>query len=263
MALLRAYFDESGTHGDARVTGVAGFIGPAEEWTQLEDKWQEELARFAKDTGHDIKDFHAYECENGQEYWFGIDRSIREAYYQRLARVLVQYNKIMGVSFSIENDQWNAYASPEFKDRYRSPYQLCAESCFQQVASYSTNRAAGSTVALVFAEHPTYSKNIEEVFSYYMSNKVWSNIKSFTTSSPKDCTPLQSADMMSYESYRYWDEIGGKRNMGNMTDRPAWKILADAGHFQSSACYGGLGLMNAVRRFHFNEKLGLPYPSGH
>jgi hypothetical protein len=196
---LQAYFDESGTHGDARVTGVAGFIGPAEDWAKLEEEWEEELARFAEDTGHNIKNCHAYECENGQEFWFGIDISIREAYYQRLARVVVKYNQLKGISFAIENDQWNAYASPEFKDRYRSPYQLCAESCFQQVASYSTNRAAGSAVALVFAEHPTYSEHIEEVFSYYMSNKVWSHINSFTTSSPKDCTPLQSADMMSYE----------------------------------------------------------------
>jgi hypothetical protein len=223
MALLCAYFDESGTHDGARVTGVSGFIGPVDEWDRLETEWASELERFANDTGRNIKDFHAYECENGEEFWVGIDRSIREAYYQRLARVLVKYTALMGVSFSIENDKWDAYASPEFKKRYRSPYQLCAE----------------------------------------MSNKVWSHIKSFTTSSPKDCYPLQSADMMSYESYRYWDEIGGKGNMGNMVDRPAWRILADAGHFQSSACYGGLGLMNAVERFHFNEKLGRPYPSGH
>jgi hypothetical protein len=259
---LRAYFDESGTHSDAGVTGVAGFIGPAEEWTKLEEEWEEELERFAKDTGHNIKDFHAYECEHGQEFWFGIDRSIREAYYQRLARVLVKHTQLMGISFSIENDQWNAFATPEFMDRYSSPYQLCAESCFQQVASYSTNRAAGSAVALVFAEHSTYSKHIQEAFSYYMSNKVWSHINSFTTASPKDCTPLQAADMLSYESYRYWGEIS-KGNMGNMTDRPAWRILADAGHFETSACYGGQGLMNAVNRFHFNQKLGRPYPSGH
>ena len=262
MTLLHAYFDESGTHGGAGVTGVAGFIGPAEEWAKLENQWEEELARFAKDTGHNIKDFHAYECENGQEFWFGIDRSIREAYYQRLARVLIEYNQLKGFSYSVENDQWDVCTSPEFKDRYRSPYQLCAESCFQQVASYSTNRAAGSAVTLVFAEHPTYSQHLEEVFSNYMSNNVWSHIKSFTTSSPKDCTPLQSADMMSYELYRYWNEIE-KGNLGNMTDRPAWGILADAGHFDSSACYGASGLMSAVNKFHFNQQLRLPYAPEH
>jgi hypothetical protein len=262
MALLRAYFDESGTHNGARVTGVSGFIGPVDEWDRLENEWESELERFTKDTGHEIKDFHAYECENGEEFWVGIHRSIREAYYQRLARVLVKYTALMGVSFSIENDKWDAFTSAEFKKRYRSPYQLCADSCFQQVASYSTNRAGGSPVALVFAEHQQYSRHIEEVFSYYMSNKVWSHIKSFTTSSPEGCYPLQCADMMSYESYRYWDEIG-KGNTGNMVDRPAWSILADAGHFQFSACYGGSGLLNAVERFHFNEKLGRSYPSGH
>ena len=259
MALLRAYFDESGVHGGARITGVSGFIGPADEWELLESEWNSELDRFSKDTGRNINVFHAYDCENGEDFWAGIDRSIREAYYRQLARVLVKHKGLMGISFSIENNKWGAYASPEFKNRYRSPYQLCAENCFQHVASYAKARAEGQNVSLIFAEHPKYTSHIEEVFSYYMANKIWSNIKGFTTLSPRDCIPLQSADMMSYELYRYWDEIGGKGNIGNMVDRPAWRILADAGQFQASACYGALGLMNAVRRFHFNEKLPDPY----
>jgi hypothetical protein len=112
---LQAYFDESGTHGRARVTGVAGFIGPAEEWAKLEEEWEAELARFAKDSGHKIQNFHAYECENGQEFWSGIDISIREAYYQQLARVVVKYNKLMGISFAIENDQWGCICVPRIQ----------------------------------------------------------------------------------------------------------------------------------------------------
>jgi hypothetical protein len=114
-------------------------------------------------------------------------------------------------------------------------------------------------VALLFAEHPGYSKRVGEIFRYRMNNKAWSNIKSLNFSSPKDCLPLQCADMISYESYRYWGELeaGG---LGNMVDRPAWRIIADAGHFERSACYGGLGLVNAVRRFHATERLPDPYP---
>jgi hypothetical protein len=259
--LLRAYFDESGLHENAGVTGVAGFIGTADEWTNLENEWHSELRRFASDTGRDIKGFHAYDCENGEDFWFGIDRSIRESYYRRLAFAVSKYKGLRGVAIAVEIREWEKRASLQFKERYLSPYQLCAEHCFRQVASYSRNRASGSDVALVFAKHPKYSGHIREVFSYYMGNKLWANIKSLTFASPKDSYPLQCADMISYESYRYWEEIR-KGHFSTMVDRDGWRILSDAGHFEFSACYGGLGLMNAVRRFHSVEGLPDPYPSG-
>jgi hypothetical protein len=65
--------------------------------------------------------------------------------------------------------------------------------------------------------------------------------------------------MISYESYRYWKEI----ESGNLTIwdvRPAFRVLADAGHFNLSSCYGDSGMRNAVIRFHSRNGLRDPYP---
>ena len=67
MALLRAYFDESGLHGNSRVTGVSGFISDANSWVELEDKWTSLLTRIREDTGRDIREFHACVCDAGDE----------------------------------------------------------------------------------------------------------------------------------------------------------------------------------------------------
>ena len=207
MALLRAYFDESGVHGPAKITGVAGYIGPAEEWDALQSEWDSELLRFTQDSGHIIEAFHAYDCENGQEFWFGIQKEIREAYYLKLAQVIAKYSRIVGVGILVENNSWNRIASAEFKERFKSPYQMCAEMCLQQVAGYSQNRAKNTPVSLIFAEHPMYTDHIDEVFRIYMRNKLWANVNSLSFSSPRQCSPLQCADMLSYEGYRYWNEI--------------------------------------------------------
>lgn len=261
MALLRAYFDESGTHGGSKVTGVAGFVGPEAEWTALESEWESELARFSDITGKPITELHAYDCVNGQDFWFGIDRAIREAYYLRLAPVLVKYKRLRGIAISVEVDDWDNQTTPEFRRRFDSPYQLCAEHCFQQLVSYTKNKANGSQSALLFAEHPKYTGRIEGIFRHYMSNKAWADVKTLAFASPKDCTPLQCSDMMSYEAYRYWERIE-RGDLSFAHDRDAFKVLADAGHFSWSACYGGLGLRNAVAKYHFNEGLAPPFTGG-
>jgi uncharacterized protein DUF3800 len=261
MALLRAFFDESGTHDCARITGVCGYIGPASQWDALQCEWESELLRFSNDSGHIIDAFHAYDCENGQDFWFGLQREIREAYYQKLASVIAKYQNIVGIAFLIDKKSWDDIATPEFKEKYKSPYQMCAEMCFQQIAAYSKHRAKNTPVSLVFAEHPKYTDHVSEVFNVYMNNKLWANVNALAFSSPRQCSPLQCADMISYEAYRWWHEIG-KGNFATMKDRAAWEILAQAGHFATAGCFEGLGLKNVVRAFHSSSRLRDPYPPG-
>jgi hypothetical protein len=217
------------------------------------------LDRFTDDIGRDISVFHAYDCENGEDYWFGIDRSIREAYYRKLAQIVAKQKELVGIAFCAEIRGWDRIATPEFRERYQTPYALCAEHCFQAVSAYEKMKKDRDGVALTFAEHQEYSDRIDEIFRYYMKHKAWSSVKSLTFSSPKTCRPLQCADMISYEAYRYWGSIE-RGGLADMADRPAWRIIADAGHFERAACYGGHGLINAVRRFHAMQRLPDPYP---
>jgi hypothetical protein len=50
--LLRAYFDESGIHGQPGVTVIGGFVGSHAAWRVMESRWQEILRNYG------IKYFH-------------------------------------------------------------------------------------------------------------------------------------------------------------------------------------------------------------
>lgn len=45
--MMKAFFDETGTHDGSDITGIGGFVGTAEAWEKLEPKWLEVLAEFA------------------------------------------------------------------------------------------------------------------------------------------------------------------------------------------------------------------------
>ena len=270
MVLLRAYFDESGVHGGAHVTGIAGFVGTAAAWEYIEERWLAELQRFPADqlsrfrSPEDaIKAFHAVDCEHGEGEFSDIVRPIREAFNIRLARVLAEAPEgcqVKGVWSAVETPAWDSFNSPEFCARYATPYQLCAEYCFQRVAEWSRAYANNAPVALVFAETDSLTRNIKEIFANYRANKRWAHIKSFTTASPVDCVPLQAADMLSYESYREWDSRFDKIGIEILRSRPALDVLANAKHLQFGGCYGGLGMRVAVNEFHRSEGLPEPYP---
>jgi hypothetical protein len=259
LALLRAYFDESGIHTGAAITGVAGFIGPTDEWEALEAEWSSELKRFSRDTCSLIKDFHAYECESGDGAWSRIPHPIRDAYNRKLAITIKKYKRLHGIAIAIDTNDWLSIPSVEFKKRFVNPYNFCSERCFESIASYSINKANNTPVALVFAEHQSYSSHVKDIFEFYLCKKRFANIRSLSFLSPNDCIPLQTADMLSYESYRSWHEAV-TNGLEGLANRPGYRILADAGHFEWAACYGGNGLRNAVTRYHFQEGLPDPYP---
>jgi len=83
--LLKAYFDESGIHADATVTGMAGYLGSNEAWEGIEKEWLAELAMF-EDKG--VRTFHMTDCIAGTGEFAGVDTFFRMALIKRLSEVL-------------------------------------------------------------------------------------------------------------------------------------------------------------------------------
>ena len=67
VAVLEAYFDESGTSGTERepLTVVSGFIATAQEWLDFDALWRITLKNEFKELHLDW--FHMVECENGED----------------------------------------------------------------------------------------------------------------------------------------------------------------------------------------------------
>lgn len=42
--MLRAYFDDSGTHADSEVVAIGGLIGTVDQWNEFDRKWKALLA---------------------------------------------------------------------------------------------------------------------------------------------------------------------------------------------------------------------------
>jgi hypothetical protein len=247
LALLRAYFDDAGTHRRSEVTSIGGLIGTAEAWTALEADWGGVLDRFKE---YGLKTFHAYDCEVGEGEFARFPREIREAISQKFSRVVADHKNIRIFWSSVVNADWREVADDNFRDRYKSSFGLCFEWCVQQAARWSINYSGGSPIALIFSEQNDFRDRMNEVFNHYVGAKHYAPLRSLTFASYVDCLPLQAADLVATEMNRYWR--AAELNPRSLAVRQEVVELTKGRGLHLGGCYDRVSLSNAVSLYREN-----------
>jgi len=207
MTLLYAYLDESGIHDPSPIVAVAGFAMTKPDWTSFEVEWLEELNRFRCD-GYPISAFHSLECEHGQGEFTGIAREIREWFPPRLAKIIAKYRPL-SIWSAVARDDWEAVADSTLRSTYPHPFYFCFEHCAMEMASWSARYTAGSGIAVVYSEQDEFKDTIQTIWrAYKQAQSVAPEVTSFTTTSYRNCVPLQAADLLAFECFRLWEARG-------------------------------------------------------
>jgi hypothetical protein len=82
MAILHAYFDESGSHSDSDSFVVAGYLASVDMWRQFEAQWNEALNDF------DLPFFHMADYANMVGYYAGWPENVRRSRLGRLIDII-------------------------------------------------------------------------------------------------------------------------------------------------------------------------------
>lgn len=202
LALLVAYFDESGIHAGAKATSISGFIASTEVWKNIECEWKEQLDTFG------IPYFHAAECKAGRGPFASVRKEFRNVLPMNLAKIICKH-KPAGLSNVVLRDDWDQtdWSKPgaiTLKNRYPEPYDMCFDAAMQQMDTYSTHMANGEPVAIVIAEQTQFRDRVNIVCNAYRNHQNWANrFVSLTFARPSNLIPLQAADMMVNETYHH------------------------------------------------------------
>lgn len=197
LAMLVAYFDESGTHGNkSKAVCISGFVGTSTEWARLEKPWSEHLLTLGVST------FHASECEAGTGEFFGKHRGLRESLANGLTIEIAKRN-IALITTAVLVDDWNKCASHELKERFKTPYHFCFEFVMHKIDKWSRANVGGEPVALVFADQEQFKERAKIIHDLYFDSKQNFRLGSLTFAKPQCVIPLQAADLSSYEAYQW------------------------------------------------------------
>lgn len=199
LAMLVAYFDESGIHDHSKVVSVAGLLADTSEWARLEQPWREQLSRpwLPKNLW-----FHAYECEEGVEQFDGIQRPVREALANGLTNAILDRSMAF-IGGSVFREDWERCTPQAFRNRFADPYDFCFEFAIQHVAEYVSEHFPGEFAAVVVAV-PQDSRRlyVEKIHDLYQRSGAYPALGSLSFNRPQTLIQLQAADLVAFEHYQ-------------------------------------------------------------
>lgn len=221
MALLKAYFDESGTHAGSPVIVIAGLIAPIEAWIDIEREWNENLATSR------VPYFHAYECDAGDGVFANTKRVFRDALCIGLAKVIAKYTPEPVVA-AITKEDWEwmkpKVAQSPLRESYGHPCAWCFEYCMQQVITWSHEQNDGEPVAIVLANQDEYKTLANDIHAAHRVSPARDYTLAFAAA--KLTPAIQAADFLAYEVYKNFVR---QMNSPDAPYRPQFEILLNAG----------------------------------
>jgi hypothetical protein len=202
VLLLKAYFDDSGTHSTSKVVCWAGFMAAEEEWAPFEQEWAALLKR------EGLKSFHMFDVHNAVGQCEGWNRARSDMVIHDFRQVICARD-VLGIASVVRTDDWNEVIGADewLTKRLVSPSQLALEHVIQQAVHWAQRRAEVGVdpekVAMFFdlrQEDVVAGLDAAALYREDHPWRQWFNGAAFVNM--RDTLPLQAADMLAWETYR-------------------------------------------------------------
>jgi len=239
--MLQAYFDESGTHGDARVTCIAGYVGTADQWAHVENQWQEILKPRAAQglTWWHMADFRA---RRGQ--YERIDTPTGNQILDGLVRI-VRESELQVIWAGVDAEVYAAITTPESRGRLgHKPYDFCFYLIVRQLAIWSARRGFKDSIGMMFAIQDEYNKASEMALESWHRFGVLEQLETIAFAYPRKRPALQCADMLANEVYGLWMQYARDKSTNTVNLSQLLQDITKSGLKQ-----GGFATERTIRNY--------------
>jgi hypothetical protein len=195
--MLKAYFDDSGTHSTSAVVVIGGLIGTGTQWEYFERSWVEEL-KCPLPGKSPLKKFHLSVCNAGEGEFSDYSRAERDRVIHDF-RHIIQDARLISVAAAVDREAYDQFVTGENRNILGDALQPCFENCLWETNKIAQAHPEGSTIWVVFDKgiySPTL-KTIADEATYPLGNP---RFVSITFGSVEEILPLQGADITATES---------------------------------------------------------------
>lgn len=220
--MLRAYFDDSGTHSTSDVVVVGGLIGTVAQWTAFELLWGARIAEPLPGKPR-LGMFHLSHCNARDGEFAGYSDGEQDAVIHDFRKILIDC-KLISVAAAIDAKAWDELIVGETREALGSALENCVEKCLIETMRYAADHPEGDKVAVVL-DKGIWTEKIKDAadrFTYPLGRP---RIISITFSAVKDVYPLQGADIAATENY--WHAIKIIREGRGAQPRPHLRHFLD------------------------------------
>jgi hypothetical protein len=253
LALLRAYFDDSGTHAGSPIVMIAGYVATEQAWDSVQQAWKRVLDEFAS---KGVTWFHMSEFQGGHGQFAGLDEPLRKYLINQLSGIL-ETADVQAIWAGVNAEEWDELTTPRFLQKYPKPYHLCFDEVVSQLWRWSRHHAEGTPVPIIFAAQNEYQGHIEEIYTAWRKHpRAGEFLGQLSYGFPKQVIPLQTADMLAYEARAEWEMVEFEElNFENALGfRPLLDKITKIHGLAGGGLYGRQGLKTAIARFEVSQE---------
>jgi hypothetical protein len=226
VIMLRAYFDDSGTHPTSDAVLLGGLIGTCEQWNQFESEWAAKLA--APLPGKPaLPRFHLAACTACDEEFLGYSRAESDAVIHDFRQIILDAG-LIGMASAIDRRAWDELIVGPARERFGDPMSACVERCLTECFRIAGPHPQGDRISVGF-DLSIKSPRVQEIAERFTLPLGRPRLTLFLFGLARGLLPLQGADIVATESY--WHAI-------------EWLKLGDAAlprahmrHYTASAYY--------------------------
>lgn len=245
--MLIGYFDESGTHNEAPVAAIAGYIARVEDWEPIEIQWRQALTPLA---AKGVKTFHMAHCRGQWGEFSQVPKLECDGLIDRLSDIL-EHADIKPIWSAIDVPDWNAVTTPSFRQVFPKPYDFCFQGVLREMMLWQRQHLdEGEEIQLFFSLQDEYEQRSLNAFKAWKAGNP-DFFKSLTYASPRDYPALQATDMLAHLTNVEWRMIQseGLTERNNYGYNPLLTKITTRNGMGGGGLYDALALRNTVKIF--------------
>lgn len=207
--MIRAYFDESGTHAGSPLTCVAGYLFQDRDARLLDKAWKKVLDEAG------LKRFHMRDCAHGSGEFRKIPKSERIAIEKKLIAA-IKKRATIGIVVSVCESDFLAINEPN-----GSPYVLCLLWCLAGVSSWVHKHQYEGKISYFFeAGHDRQGLAHRAMLSLNDNPNLKKGCcyHSHVFIGKDDARPIQAADLLAWQWQAEWKNRFGEKKRPRRAD---------------------------------------------
>ena len=201
LAMLSAYFDDSGTHDSSKVVVVGGIMGTESELLSLESMWRFHLNRPLDGLKPPIREFHAYDCFHSKGEFEGWSRTETDFFRHQLREVIIK-SHVSGYGFACVREEWDAEIQGTLRDINGDSEGYAIRSCFVRALRWAQMATFDPDISFIFDYRQQSERDTRAVFDAFKEHWRDKNIVGIYFLDSTKILPLQAADLFAWEFNR-------------------------------------------------------------
>ena len=212
LGMIRAYFDDSGTHtggkwGPSKIVLVAGIFGTEARMDSLDRNWKKLIDRPLCGRKPPLSRFHMVDCQDSRGEFTGWTRTETDHFCHQLSTAIIE-SGVAAYGIAVSRQDWDDLVTGDVRAFVGDAEGYCISQCFVRAVRWAKTTTFDPQMTFIFDNRePEVERRAKTVGDAFEKHTDSPHIVGTAFLGSKAILPLQAADLIAWEIYQHARQI--------------------------------------------------------